>query len=92
MKQKQPKGPFCQSCGMPLKTQEDFGTNADGSKNKEYCHFCFQNGEFTDPNITMEQMIDKVAGIMAQMQKMPENQAREIAKNFLPKLKRWQNK
>jgi hypothetical protein len=22
----QPKGPFCQSCGMPLESTEDFGT------------------------------------------------------------------
>ena len=28
---------FCQSCGMPL-TQEILGTNADGSKNEDYCH------------------------------------------------------
>ncbi|MBS7391063.1 MAG: hypothetical protein KIG51_03075, partial [Fibrobacter sp.] len=27
---------FCQSCGMPL-TNEILGTNADGSKNEEYC-------------------------------------------------------
>ena len=27
---------FCQSCGMPL-TNEVLGTNADGSKNEDYC-------------------------------------------------------
>ena len=32
-------GPICQSCGMPLQKSEDFGTNPDGSKNQEYCHF-----------------------------------------------------
>ena len=30
---------FCQSCGMPL-TQEILGTNADGSKNEDYCMYC----------------------------------------------------
>jgi len=82
MEPKQPKGPFCQSCGMPMEKQEDFGTNADGSKSKDYCHFCFLNGKFTDPNITMEQMIDKVAGFMATQVKMPEAQAKEMAKSF----------
>jgi len=27
-----PQGPICQSCGMPLRKDEDFGTNQDGSK------------------------------------------------------------
>ena len=31
---------FCQSCGMPL-TDEVLGTNADGSKNEEYCMYCY---------------------------------------------------
>ena len=29
---------YCQSCGMPL-TDELLGTNADGSKNEDYCIF-----------------------------------------------------
>src|SRR5674536_232089 len=29
--------PICQSCGMPVKKNEDFGTNADGSKSENYC-------------------------------------------------------
>ncbi|MBU4293030.1 MAG: zinc ribbon domain-containing protein [Actinobacteria bacterium] len=33
--------PFCQSCSMPMMKPEDFGTNADGSKNEEYCTYCF---------------------------------------------------
>lgn len=39
---------FCQSCGMPMKKDpQGGGTNADGSKNLEYCSYCFQNGEFS---------------------------------------------
>jgi len=92
MEIKQPKGPFCQSCGMPMEKPEDFGTNTDGSKSEDYCHFCFQNGKFTEPNITMDQMNDKVAGFMVTQSKMPETQAKEMAKTFIPKLKRWQSK
>ncbi len=90
MEFEQPKGPFCQSCGMPMENEEVFGTNANGSKNQEYCYYCFQNGEFTDSDITMEEMIDLVAGVMAKEMKMPENNAKEMAKNFIPQFKRWQ--
>lgn len=38
----------------------------------------------------MEEMIDLVAGVMAKEMKMPENNAKEMAKNFIPQLKRWQ--
>jgi len=34
---------FCQSCGMPL-TADLLGTNADGSRNMDYCIFCYKDG------------------------------------------------
>ena len=74
---------------MPLNRPADFGTNQDGSRNEEYCCYCYQKGEFTQPNITMDQMVDKVARMMAQMRGMPEDQALEATIHFLPKLKRW---
>lgn len=86
----QPKGPFCQSCAMPMAKPEEFGTNIDRSKSNEYCHYCFQNGKFTESDITMSQMIEKCAGIMRQM-KMLEAQI-EQTKTFIPMLKRWQSK
>ena len=37
----------CQSCGMPLKRDEKGGgSNADGSKSKMYCSYCYEKGEF----------------------------------------------
>jgi len=87
-----PTGPFCQSCGMPLREPADFGTNADGSRSNLYCGFCFRGGSFTDPGITMNEMIDKVAGFLAQMQNMPPGQAKEIAHSFIPQLERWRSK
>ena len=33
---------FCQSCGMPLQKNEELGTNHDGSKNEEYCCYCYK--------------------------------------------------
>jgi len=47
----------CQSCGMPLKRDEKGGgSNADGSRSTIYCSHCYENGEFLQPNITVEQM------------------------------------
>lgn len=83
----QPQRQFCQSCAMPMQNPDDFGTNADGSNNNEYCSYCFRNGKFTEPNMTVEQMIEKCAGIMKQMQ-MPQAQI-EQTKTFMPMLKRW---
>lgn len=85
-----PQGPFCQSCSMPMQKPEDFGTNPDGSKNEEYCNYCFQNGEFTDPNMTVDQMVKLCDGILRKMN-VPEPQIEQI-KQFIPMLKRWRTK
>ena len=92
MKGQQPKGPFCQSCGMPLQKPEDFGTGANGSRANDYCHFCFQNGALTEPNINMQGMIDKCVSVMVRQGIMPEHQARALMTDAIPKLKRWQEK
>ena len=79
---------MCQSCGQPLK-DEIKGTQADGSPSQLYCNFCYENGAFKDPNITLAQM--QVICVEA-MQKMhfPKFVAKYIAKSQVPKLKRWQ--
>ena len=42
---------------MPLKRDEKGGgSNADGSRSTIYCSHCYENGEFLQPNITVEQM------------------------------------
>ena len=47
----------CQSCGMPLnKDPKRGGTNSDGTKNNMYCSYCFENGKFLQPDITLEEM------------------------------------
>lgn len=88
----EPRWPSCQSCGMPMENPEDFGTNKDKSSNSDYCHFCFQNGKFTEPDITKEQMISRVAGFMAQLQDVERSHARKVAEYVIAKLERWQTK
>lgn len=39
---------YCQSCGMPMgQTDALYGTEADGSKSGDYCHYCYAEGAFT---------------------------------------------
>lgn len=83
-----PQEPICQSCGMPLKKNEDFGTNTDGSKSEEYCFHCFQDGKFLDEGITLKEKIEKNIKFGTQMG-MPEDRARHMCETILPNLKRW---
>jgi hypothetical protein len=76
---------------MPLRTEADLSTNADGSKNNEYCIFCFKDGKFTDEGSTMEQKIEKMVEIAKKMA-IPEDNARKMAREILPTLKRWRKK
>jgi len=83
--------PMCQSCGMPLAKDSDFGTNSDGSKSEEYCFHCFQNGKFLDEGIMLEEKIEKNVKFGIQMG-MTEDVARHMCEDILPNLKRWQKK
>ena len=58
---------FCQSCGMPL-TPEMLGTNADGSKNEDYCIYCYKDGKFTN-DCTMDEMIEFCAQFVDEVNK-----------------------
>jgi len=73
---------------MPLRKKEDLGTNTNGSKSEEYCFHCFQNGKFLDEGVTLQEKIDKNVKFAIQMG-MSEAEARKMASEVLPKLKRW---
>ena len=79
---------FCQSCAMPL-TEELYGSNKDGSKNEEYCKYCYENGEFTG-DMTMEEMIDFCVPKTVENAGMDEKSARKMLNEMFPMLKRWQ--
>lgn len=79
---------LCQSCGMPLRHDPNQGgTNKDGSKNNEYCSFCYKDGAFTDDFQTPQEM-----------QTFCVNKLKEMGCNrffawlftrCIPRLKRW---
>jgi len=84
-----PSAPFCQSCGMPLyRDPRGGGTNADGSKSMEYCSHCYQNGQFTQPTVTLTQMQAGVRGRL-QEQGVPAARAEQFVSD-IAHLKRWQ--
>lgn len=82
---------FCQSCGMPMEADGDFGTNGDGSRNEDYCCYCHQNGAFTNPDMTMEDMI----GFNLKFNEEnghpmgTQEEAQAMMKQWFPILKRW---
>ena len=80
---------ICQSCGMPLAKDEDKGSNSDGSKNGEYCRFCYKNGAFSDPDFTVYDMAQHVCQVITAKDAIPEAKALIIAKDKLSSLKRW---
>ena len=78
----------CQSCGMPMKRDEKGGgSEADGRKSGTYCSHCYQDGKFTYPDLTMEQMQARVQGKLKEFG-MPGFVARLLSGN-IPKLERW---
>ena len=82
---------ICQSCAMPLNANnsDQRGTEADGGRNNEYCQYCYENGDFKDSTLTVDQEIDKVVQIAVSQMQMPEDEARAWAEKVIPKLKRW---
>jgi|GEM_PF-90644 len=81
----------CQSCGMPMTEDSQFGENADGSKNEDYCCHCYPNGAFENPNETMEEMIESCIPFLVEdgAHATDEDSARKLLTEFLPTLKRW---
>ena len=84
---------FCQSCGMPLTSDNDCGTNADGSINHDYCRYCYQEGKFLQ-DCTMDEMIEHCAQFIDEVNKqmpqpMTKEEYKQMMRGFFPMLKRW---
>ena len=77
---------ICQCCAMPI-DETTFGTEADGSKNEEYCKYCYENGKFT-ADCSMEEMIEICVPHMVDSG-ISEEKARQMINQFMPQLKRW---
>lgn len=77
---------------MPL-TAEVLGNNADGSKNEDYCMYCYKDGSFVQ-NCTMEEMVEHCAQFVDEVNKhmpkpMTKEEYKQMMMNYFPMLKRW---
>lgn len=77
----------CQSCGMPIKDDSQLGLERDGSKSR-YCVMCYQDGEFLQPDITVEEMRNFCIDLMKKEMNLPKFIGRILTKSIY-KLDRW---
>lgn len=87
---------FCQSCGMPLGDPGTYATNADESRNEDYCIYCYAFGDFTE-EVTMDEMIEQNLGYMEEYhaaygQEFQREETEKRLREFFPTLKRWSGK
>ena len=72
---------------MPIDKLSLAGKEKDGSLNEDYCIFCYNNGVFTAPDITVEAMQEFVKKVMTD--KMMPKHLVDTAVNTIPHLRRW---
>lgn len=80
---------FCQSCGMPLnKDPWEWWTEKDWSKSPKYCSYCYQNWEFSSPEIDTPQKMQEFC-----IEKMKEQWMNKfmawLFTRTIPWLERW---
>lgn len=86
-----PPTTVCQSCGMPLANASLLGTEADGSPSHDHCMWCYANGSYIAPDLTMDEMVEICVSHMATPESgFTEEQARSYMQGLLPQLERWQ--
>jgi transcriptional regulator with XRE-family HTH domain len=84
---------FCQSCGMPLMSIADLGTNQDKGASMEYCTYCLEDGKYKD-DITLEEMAEGNLNWLKEWNELngtsyTKDEARPILREHLTTLKRW---
>jgi hypothetical protein len=78
---------FCQSCGMPMDQPKSMGIEKDSSKSTIYCNYCYRDGEFADPDMTIEEMQEHLRAELRKTHTTEAVIARAVAR--LPYLGRW---
>lgn len=78
---------------MLIMKLEEFGCEANPKvMSISYCRYCYWKGQFTEPDITKEEMLTKMANAMKLGKNITDEQAREMAWNRMKLLKRWKDK
>ncbi len=85
-----PMSYYCQCCSMPIPDPEIHGTETDGSHSTDYCKYCYDHGDFTAKNVTMDEFIEQTAPMEAEALGVSLDEAVSLMATLLPHLKRWQ--
>lgn len=85
-----PDGPVCQSCGMIMSSQSEYGHNHDGSHSDDYCKWCYDDGSFNKPTRSLEEQIEVSAKGLVDAMGYSLEEAVSLMGVALPTLKRWE--
>lgn len=73
-----PDNGFCQSCAMPFYRPEDHGTEPDGTRNGDYCNYCYEDGVFLQDYANSDELVAACAPMMAESCHISVEQAEHI--------------
>lgn len=82
---------YCQCCSMPIPDPALHGTEADDSMSEHYCKFCYDHGDFTARNVTMDEFIEATADMEAKALGISREEAVSLMATLLPYLDRWRS-
>ncbi len=75
---------------MPINSSfGNLGTESDGSYSPTYCQFCYQNGSFTNPDQTLEEMVQSSINFMTANMSFTPEMAAKMSNDVIPNLGRW---
>ena len=66
-----------------------YGTNADGTPACDYCTLCYHAGAFTEPGLTLDEMVTRSIDHMTSKLGITDAKAYDLAHAVIPTLSRW---
>ena len=79
--------PICQCCGMPLTDEDLISREPDGTRNRDYCKWCYSEGRFTYAD--KASLLDFLIEHMPNPDGTPEAERRAAYDGYLSELKHW---
>ena len=80
-------------CKKVLENCQTMDNNFTATKDKYdqlKCKYCYKNGDFVLPDLTLEQQTERLTDIAVQKFGTSKDVALQMAQSLLPSLKRWQ--
>lgn len=75
---------------MPINaTFDNLGSKTDGTPSLEYCKYCFLDGEFSNPTLSLDDMIQNSVSFMTGSLSFTPEAAAKMSNDVVPKLGRW---